>query len=67
MVVKINGKSVKVEEDEASDFSWTYLVVTTIGYLLGFYVLDYAAFLFMGVSPFPAIKFIGVILSWFSS
>jgi hypothetical protein len=66
MVVKINSKPIKVQEDEDDDkHSWVHFGVSMVGYLLAFYMMDLAAYLFLGVHPFPFIKFIGVILSWF--
>lgn len=66
MLVKINNKPIRVEEDaEKKGISWVYLVVSSTGYLLVFYVLDLAAHVFLGVHPFPFIKFVGVMLSWF--
>lgn len=65
MVVKINKRPIKVEEEEEKSFSWMYLTVSTIGYAMCFYLMDFVAFTFLGIHPFPWIKFIGVILSWF--
>jgi hypothetical protein len=66
MIVKINHKPIRVEEeDEGIGFSWTYLIVSTCGYLLALWMMDFVAFTFLHVHPFPFIKFVGVILSWF--
>lgn len=65
MVTKINGKPIKVKEEEDKDgIDWLYLGVTVTGYSLLVYVLDYAAAIFVGIHPFPFIQFVGVILSW---
>lgn len=65
MVVKINNKPVQVRSEEDKEgIDWVYLGVTVTGYSLLVYVLDYAAAIFVGIHPFPFIKFVGVILSW---
>lgn len=66
MKVTINRKPLRVEEEkEGLGINWVYLSVSTIGYFLIFYVLDLAGAAFLGIHPFPFVKFIGVILSWF--
>jgi hypothetical protein len=69
MVVKINNKPIQVTEDQDEvwykEVDWFHISMTTIAYLLVFHVLDLAAASFLGAHPFPFIKFIGVILSWF--
>lgn len=68
MVVKINGKPIRVSEDDQNpwyrEVNWMYILVSTLGYVIGLYVMDYVAWVFLGTHPFPFIKFIGVILSW---
>lgn len=68
MVIKINSKPIKVEEDGEKEWyqevDWLYLSISTTGYLLALYAMDLVAAVFLGVHPFPFIKFIGVILSW---
>lgn len=69
MVIKINSKPIQVKEDDEepwySKINWMYIFISLTGYLLGFYVLDLAAWNFLSVHPFPFTKFVGVILSWF--
>lgn len=69
MVVKMNGKPILVSEEEKERWyegiDWVHLGMGTAAYSLVFWVLDYAAYLFVGTHPFPFIKFVGVILSWF--
>jgi hypothetical protein len=48
MVIKINGKPIQVKEEEESEFSWVYLVVTCIGYGLIIWILRVAAMTFLG-------------------
>lgn len=65
MVTKINGKPIRVEEKEDKDgIDWVYVGITVCGYSMIFYVLDFAASIFLGVHPFPFIHFVGGILSW---
>jgi hypothetical protein len=47
MVVKINGKPIRVEEDEKK-IDWVYLSVTVIGYGLIFWIIRLAAITFLG-------------------
>jgi hypothetical protein len=66
MVVKINSRPVLVaEEEEKEPINWVYLTVSTCGYLLALWIMDFVAATFLHVHPFPFIKFVGVILSWF--
>lgn len=69
MVVKINNKPIKVTEDDNEawyqEVDWVYMGVSSIGYLLALYAVDLMASVFLGIHPFPFIKFVGVILSWF--
>lgn len=48
MVVKINNKPIQVKEDTEREFSWTYLVVTCVGYGLIIWILKVAAVTFLG-------------------
>lgn len=48
MVVKINGKPLVVKEEEGKDFSWTYMIVTFIGYGLIFWIIRLAYMTFLG-------------------
>jgi hypothetical protein len=48
MVTRINGKPIKVEEKENS-FSLPYLIVTCVGYGFIFWIIRYAAKIFLGV------------------
>jgi hypothetical protein len=70
MVVKINHRPIRVEQDEDElvwykRINWVYMGVSVSGYLLCLYIMDLAGYLFLGIHPFPFIKFVGVILSWF--
>ena len=67
MVVKLNQKPIVVRDDdnEDKDFSPVYLAVSTLGYLLIFWIMDYSCFVFFGIHPFPFLKFIGGLFSWF--
>jgi hypothetical protein len=47
MFVKINGKPIKVAEDEKK-IDWIYLSVTVIGYGLIFWIIRLAAITFLG-------------------
>jgi hypothetical protein len=47
MFVKINGKPIKVKEDEKK-IDWVYLSVTVIGYGLIFWIIRLAAITFLG-------------------
>jgi hypothetical protein len=47
MFVKINGKPIKVKEDEKK-IDWIYLSVTVIGYGLIFWIIRLAAITFLG-------------------
>jgi hypothetical protein len=47
MVVKINGKPIKVKEEEKR-IDWVYLSVTVIGYGLIFWIIRLAAITFLG-------------------
>jgi hypothetical protein len=49
MVVKINGKPVQVKEEEETEFSWIYMMVTIVGYGLIIWILKVAAATFLGV------------------
>jgi hypothetical protein len=66
MVVKINSKPIHVVEPDAEekDFSWVYMGVSSLGYLMAFWVLDYCAYLFCSVHPFPFIVWVGKVLAW---
>jgi hypothetical protein len=60
MSVKINQKPIVVREDNGKekDFSLIYFTVSCIGYFMVFWILDYCCFTFLGVHPFPFIKWI---------
>lgn len=47
MVVKINGKPLRVSEDEGKKVDWVYLTVTCIGYGLIFWIIRLAAITFL--------------------
>ena len=47
MFVKINGKPIRVTEDEKK-IDWVYLTVTVIGYGLIFWIIRLAAITFLG-------------------
>lgn len=75
MVVKINNKPIQVRQEEDSEFSWTYLCVSTFGYGLVLYMMDFVARIFIGTSPMPwlhntvgfiihVINYIGAWVSW---
>jgi hypothetical protein len=49
MVVKINGKPVKVSEEKEEGIDWVYLAVTCIGYGLIIWIIRLAAVTFLGV------------------
>ncbi len=47
MIIKINGKPLKVKEDEGQSIDWMYLAVTVIGYGLIFWIIRLAAITFL--------------------
>lgn len=47
MVVKLNGKPIKVKEDEEKSFDWVYFAVTCIGYGLILWIVRLAAITFL--------------------
>lgn len=65
MLIKINNKPVTVtEEDDKSSLSIPYICVSTLGYTLIFWFLDYVCYTFFFVHPFPWITFVGKIISF---
>jgi hypothetical protein len=54
MLIKINKKPIHViEEEDEKGFSWVFMTVTCIGYLLILTLLDYSSYLFIGKHIFP--------------
>jgi hypothetical protein len=73
MVVKINRKPIKVDEDEGMEVDKAYLATSCLGYLLIFWIMDFAGQHLLGISPFPWTHFvtwiingIGWCMQWFS-
>lgn len=64
MVIKINRRPIKVEESPKRQVNWYWMGCYGFACLMIFYVLDYAAAIFVGIHPFPWIKFMGVFLKW---
>jgi hypothetical protein len=66
MLIKINSKPVEVIEEstEEKSFDSVYLCVSTIGYLMIFYIMDLCSSTFLGIHCFPWITWIGKIISW---
>lgn len=48
MVVKLNGKPIRVSEDTEDKIDWMYLGVTVVGYGLIFWIIRLAAITFLG-------------------
>lgn len=70
MVVNINKKPIKVVEEnkDGKGFSWGYVSVSSIGYFLCLWMLDYVCSVFFYVHPLPFISsvalFIGGVFQW---
>lgn len=65
MVVKLNGKPIRVrEKEDDKGIDWLYIGMSCTGLLLLLWVVDLAALSFLGVHAFPLIKYVGVILQW---
>lgn len=66
MLIKLNNKPIKIEEKPApANPDYVLISVSTLGTLIILYLMDCIAYSFLYIHPFPFIKFIGVILSWF--
>lgn len=63
MVVKVNGKPIRVSKDDAESIDKVYLTVSCLGYLAIFWIMDFAGRHLLGVSPFPFTHFIDWILN----
>jgi hypothetical protein len=65
MVIKINSKPIKVteENEEEQPKGWLYVVVSGIGYILCFVLLDYVCYTFLSIHPFPFLSWLGRWLS----
>jgi hypothetical protein len=65
MLVTINKKPIEVkEEPETPTFSPVYLTVSTIGFTLILYLMDYICNIFFFIHPLPWIQFVGHIISF---
>jgi hypothetical protein len=64
MLVKINDKPIKVEEKEETSIDYIYLTISTIGYFMIFWIVDYIVFTFFFYHPFPFVKWITNIISF---
>jgi hypothetical protein len=61
MVVNINKKPIKVVEDngEHKEKGWVYVGVSCLGMVMGLALLDYIAFVFFYIHPFPFVAWLG--------
>lgn len=65
MLVKINKKPIKIEEEtDNKEFDYALVCVNGLGTLIVLYLMDCIAYSFLYIHPFPFTKFIGVIISW---
>ena len=58
------NKPIQVRKTAKTKANVPFLICYAIYGILIFYVLDYAAFVFIGSHPFPWIKWIGAIVKW---
>jgi hypothetical protein len=63
MLIKINKKPIHVvEEEDEKEFSWVYMTVSSIGYLMILSIMDYSCYLFIGKHIFPFISWLTKLL-----
>lgn len=67
MVVKINSKPIKIEEEPKQEhtFNPVYLAVSTIGFALILWIMDYVCYTFFYIHPIPWIVWVGKVISFF--
>jgi hypothetical protein len=71
MLIKINNKPIRVveEDEEQKDFSIVYFTVSSVGYLLVLWIMDYVCYTFFYVHPLPFVSaffhWLGVVWQWF--
>jgi hypothetical protein len=64
MVIKINRKPIKIEEEPEKPASIPYIVVSGIGMFLALWIMDLVCFTFLYIHPFPFTTFITKLIAF---